>query len=77
MEFLNRILAGLFDKFKAANPIVAAILLSLIVGFKYFLDSGDYLGVNEMKYDEWVTYVLLALTGSRTTSILSGKDVKK
>ena len=74
---INEILAKLFDSFKAKNPFIAVLVLSLIIGFKFFLDNDDYLGVNESKIDEWVTYLLLALQGSRTTNILHKEEVKK
>ena len=74
---INEILANLFDSFKAKNPLLALIIVTLIIAFKLFLDNGDYLGVNESKIDEWVTFVLLALQGSRTTDILKKEEVKK
>lgn len=74
---INEILAKLFDSFKAKNPLIAVLIVSLIIGFKFFIDNGDYLGVNESKIDEWVTFVLLALQGSRTTSILKKEEPKK
>lgn len=74
---VNEILAKLFDSFKAKNPLLALIIVTLIIALKFFLDNGDYLGVNESKIDEWVTFVLLALQGSRTTDILNKEEVKK
>jgi len=74
---INEILAKLFDSFKAKNPLLALIIVTLIIALKFFLDNGDYLGVNESKIDEWVTFVLLALQGSRTTDILNKEEVKK
>lgn len=52
MNFVEQILARLFDSFKAKNPLIALLIVSLMVGFKFFIDSGDYLGVNESKIDE-------------------------
>lgn len=74
---INEILAKLFDSFKAKNPFIAVLVLSLIIGFKFFLDNGDYLGVNESRIDEIITFVLLSLQGTRTTSILNKGEVKK
>jgi hypothetical protein len=70
MNILQTILARIFDKFKAKNPVLALAIISILVGFKFFLDSGDYLGVNESKIDEWVLFALAVLTGTRTTNIL-------
>lgn len=71
MNFLEQILARLFDAFKAKNPIIALVIVSLMVGFKFFLENGDYLGVNESKIDEWVLFILAVMTGTRTTNILN------
>lgn len=71
MNFLEQILAKLFDSFKAKNPLIALLIISLMVGFKFFIDSGDYLGVNETKIDEWVLFALAVMTGTRTTNILN------
>lgn len=75
MNILQTILARIFDTFKAKNPVLALAIISLLVGFKFFLESGDYLGVNESKIDEWVLFALAVLTGTRTTNIL--KEQKK
>lgn len=74
---VNEILAKLFDAFKAKNPFLALLIVSLIIGFKFFLDGGDYLGVNESRIDEIVTFVLLSLQGTRTTNILNKAEAKK
>lgn len=74
---VNEILAKLFDAFKAKNPLLALIVFSLIIGFKFFLDGGDYLGVNESRIDEIITFVLLSLQGTRTTNILDKAETKK
>lgn len=76
-NLVNKIFAKIFNNFKTKNPLVAALIISVIIGLKYFIDSGDFLGANETKIDEWVTMILLALTGSHTTAILSEPKEKE
>jgi hypothetical protein len=74
-DFITQILARLFDSFKAKNPKIAAIivtaLLMIITGLENGL--GSYLGISEIVESviQWITYILLALQGSRTSNILA------
>ena len=78
MDFLTQLLAGLFDRFKAKNPTVAAILLLFLGTLLYFADQGTLLGLFSLP--TWaasalqaVAAFLLAVTGSRTYNYLPKK----
>ena len=71
MKFLENILARLFAGFKTKNPLLYLVIISALVGFKVFLDEGNFLGDNEEKYAEWVVFILAVLGGTHTTEILN------
>ena len=80
MNFLNQILAKLFDSFKAKNPKVAALIIFLLGIVLYASEHGlgDILGHDLNTVVQVVTFVLAALQGSRTTDILEeSKENKK
>lgn len=80
MNFLNQILAKLFDSFKAKNPKVAALIIFLLGIVLYASEHGlgDILGHDLNTVVQVVTFVLAALQGSRTTDILEEtKENKK
>lgn len=79
MDFLTNILAGLFDKFKAGNPKLAAFIMLLLGSIIYWVDNGlgAIIGVDLLPYAKWVSVILLALQGSRTTGYLAEKNQKK
>jgi len=72
MDFVTNILAKLFDSFKAKNPKVAAIIILVLGAFLYLAQNGlgEVSGVDFSKVIEWVVFILAALQGSRTTTIL-------
>ncbi len=39
--FIQSILAGFLDKFKAKSPLVFVIIASVLTGLKFFLESGQ------------------------------------
>lgn len=77
-DFITKLLARLFDSFKAKNPKIAALIVTFLLMVLTGLENGlgDYLGISQIVETvvQWVTYVLLALQGSRTTKVLYGKD---
>lgn len=77
-DFITKLLARLFDWFKAKNPKIAALIVSLLLTLLAGLENGlgDYLGMPQIVETvvQWVTYILLAFQGSRTTNVLHGKD---
>lgn len=40
-NFIQSILAGFLDKFKAKSPLIFVILASVLTGAKFFLESGQ------------------------------------
>jgi hypothetical protein len=72
MDFMTKILAQLFDSFKAKNPKVAAIIILVLGAFLWAAQNGlgEVSGVDFGKAMEWVVFVLAALQGSRTSQIL-------
>ena len=72
MDFVTNLLAKLFDSFKAKNPKVAAIILFVLGAVIYAANNGlpELIGVDLSKAVEWIAFVLAALQGSRTTTIL-------
>ena len=78
MNFIEVILARIFDSFKASNPKLAAIIIFILGVLVYAANNGlaDLIGTDLTKYVEWVLFVLAALTGSRTTKVLSEAEKK-
>lgn len=70
MNVLEVFLAKLFDSFKAKNPMLAAIIVALLLGFKYVLDNTTLFQGSYENIIEWVVLVIAALQGSRTTNVL-------
>ena len=73
MEFLNQILAKLFDSFKSKNPKIAALIIVILSMLLVGLES-DYavelLGVYAQRTIQVLLFLRVALQGSRTTDIL-------
>lgn len=77
MGSIELILAKLFDSFKAKNPMWAAIIIALLTGFAVALEAYPFFGETTTVVLQWVTFALVALTGSRTTTVLKKADEKK
>lgn len=80
MDFLNQILAKLFDSFKAKNPKIAALVIFLLGVVLYATEHGlsDIVGHDLNSVVQVVSFLLAALQGSRTTYILQEtKENKK
>lgn len=75
MEFLNKILAQFFAKFKSKNPTLAAAILLLLGSVIYWAENGlgDIIGKDLSGIVQWVSIALAALTGAHTTEILEEK----
>ncbi len=76
MDFLTKILAQLFDTFKANNPKVAAIIILVLMTIIGFADQGSMLGLFSLpgwaaETLKWVSTVILAIVGSRTAKYLT------
>ena len=75
MNFLNEILAKLFDNFKAKNPTLAAVIILLLGVVLYLTENGlpELIGNDLNTVVQISTFLLAALQGSRTTAILAEK----
>ena len=78
MNFLNEILAKLFDSFKAKNPKLAAFIILLLGVLIYLSENGlpELIGQDLSTVIQWVSFVLAALQGSRTTEIIKESEKK-
>jgi len=76
MGSIELILAKLFDSFKVKNPM-AAIIIALLTCFAVALEAYPFFGETTTVVLQWVTFALVALTGSRTTTVLKKADEKK
>lgn len=78
MNFIEVILARIFDTFKASNPKLAAIIIFVLGVLVYAANNGlaELIGTDLTKYVEWVLFILAALTGSRTTKVLNQTEKK-
>jgi hypothetical protein len=75
MNTLTLILAQIFDKFKAANPKLAAglILLFGLIIFAAENGLGELIGYDLAVIVKWTALVLGLLQGSRTQSFVVNK----
>jgi len=73
MEFLNQILAKLFDSFKAKNPKIASVIILVLGVVVYAAENGlqPLIGYDLSKLVEYVAIALGFLTGSRTSAIMA------
>lgn len=73
MDYLTKLLAQLFDNFKAKNPKIASIILLVIGILIYAINNGlgDILGHDLSVYSTWILIAYGFLTGTRTTQILN------
>lgn len=75
IDLLTPQLAKVFDTFKASSPIIAAAIVSVLIGVQYFADNCMLELCNGAWFDT-VKYALMALLGvmgSRTTRYLPEK----
>lgn len=82
MDFIIRWLASFFAAFKAKNPAVAAVILTVLAAAIATVESGQLYGVIPVQgwIQEAIKYVglfLLAVTGSQTFQYTNPGPVKK
>jgi hypothetical protein len=72
MDFINELLAKLFDSFKANNPKLATAIIFGLGVLMYASENGlpELIGYDLSKIVQWIAFALAALQGSRTTKIL-------
>lgn len=78
MDFILKFLAGLFDRFKAKSPVLAAVLLLILGALVYTADKGTLLGLFTLpewaaQGVQWISTFLGFLTGSQTWQYLQKK----
>lgn len=75
MNTITLILAQLFDKFKAANPKLAASLILLFGVIIYAAENGlgELIGYDMAIIVKWTALVLGLLQGSRTAPYIDKK----
>lgn len=80
MDIITKFLASLLDKLKVKNPLIFVLVQGLLLAVFTGLNDGT-IALNGLP--EWVTSTLvwligsiIALTGPRTVSILSGDHVQ-
>ena len=76
MEFLIKFLASFFSKFKAKNPAVAAVIMTVLSAAIATIESGQLFGaipVTGWLQDgiKYLSIFLLAVTGSETWQYLN------
>ena len=75
MEIIIKLLATLFDAFKAKNPIVATTIITILGLVVFNIDAiVANFGVQNaiiINIAKFVSLFLLGVTGSRTTAILT------
>ncbi len=73
-EVLNKLLAGLFEKFKQSSPLLATLMLIFLGSVNYVVTSASTLGLELpqwlLKAVEWISFILIALTGSKTFNFI-------
>ena len=77
MGSIELILAKLFDNFKAKNPMIAVLIIAILSGFMVALQGWDFFGEKTEVILQWVIWVLVVLTGSRTTATLKKAEEKE
>ena len=84
IQIINQFLAELIDKFKAKNPLVYAVVIGLLFSAQFVFQNCAAWGICPEGAEwlpttlEWVGYVLIAITGSRTFDFLpEEKQVKR
>lgn len=75
-DFLTKILAQLFDSFKLRNPKLAALVVVVLITIIRFAEEGTALGLFALpewaaEGVQWVSTILLAIMGSRTTRYIT------
>jgi hypothetical protein len=74
-------LAGLFDKFKASNPLIAVLIISVLIAINHFVTNCTFGAFCDAEWFQdivfWVTTVLIGLQGSRTTRYVAPKKEEK
>lgn len=79
-DFVTTILARFFDSFKLKNPKLAAIVVVALLTIIKFANEGTAIGLFVLpewasSAVQWVSTVLLAIVGSRTTNFLQAGGI--
>ncbi len=76
MDFITKILAQLFEKFKYNNPKVAGFIILVLGSIVFWAENGlgGLIGQDLTEIVKWVSIALGMVTGSHTTAILKKAD---
>lgn len=79
MDFITKLLAQLFDKFKTASPKLAAFIILFLGSIIFWAENGlgDLIGYDLAVITKWIGIVLAMLTGSHTSELLAKEKPKK
>lgn len=82
MDFIIKWLASFFAAFKAKNPAIAAVILTVIAAAVATVESGQLYGVIPVSgwiqdVIQYVSLFLLAVTGSQTWQYTEGAKSAK
>lgn len=69
LDFLQTFLAKFFDAFKIKNPVLYAVLVSVLTGLQYFVQSGTI--PIDPKITGWILWAIAIVLAPRTTSFLN------
>lgn len=72
LDFLNKFLAPLLAKFKAANPTVFAVIAVILMAMKGAIDAG--LIPIDPKISTWILFVVALFTGTQTHQFIKGNE---
>lgn len=80
-QFFIRLLATIFDAFKAKNPAIAATIVTVLGAVVLFLNTiAPALGITSPVFIEILriaALVVMGLTGSRTSQILAEEKAEE
>lgn len=78
MDFITKILAQFFEKFKTANPKLAAVIILVLTSLVFWAENGlgEIIGYDFSEVVKWVSIILGMLTGSHTSAILAKPEKK-
>jgi hypothetical protein len=64
LDFIQVMLAGFLDKFKAKSPILFVAVASILTGAKFFVESGTV--PIDPKITEWALWIIALVLNSGT-----------
>jgi len=69
MDFIQKILAQLLDKFKVANPVVFAVIVAVLTSVKILIDNGTI--PLPQNISQWVLWAIAIVLNAGTFKVLN------